>query len=411
MPRRPRWWLVGLCALIIVSAGLVAWSVVSTDDDQTFDVDVPATDTGAVDPAGAALALQEFVRAIETDDGPRAAAVAGADPSSQSLAVAVVDNASAAHIRDVSLRYIDSLGTTDSAGVWDAAVAVEWRYAGFDVAPASTETVVRFESGEEGVRVVDLGGESLRSPLWLTSALSVSRTEETLVLSAASELLDQYTRLSRRAVDTVARVLPEWDRRLVVEVPADRVALEEALDVESGNYQQIAAVAGSADGTVTADSAVHVYVNPAVFGGLGKRGREVVLAHEAAHVAGDGPTSRAPTWLVEGFADYVALRDSPLPVTRTAAQIRERVRSEGLPTALPSASDFDVQGPHLGSVYEAAWLACRVLAEHRDDSSFLNFYDAVSGGEALGSALRRIFDWSLDEFVVTWQNDLSSLLG
>lgn len=372
---------------------------------------MPATDAGAVDPAGAALALQEFVRAIETDDGPRAAAVAGADPSSQSLAVAVVDNASAAHIRDVSLRYIDSLGTTDSARVWDAAVAVEWRYAGFDVAPASTETVVRFESGEEGVRVVDLGGESLRSPLWLTSALSVSRTKETLVLAAASELLDQYTRLSRKAVDTVARVLPEWDRRLVVEVPADRIALEEALDVESGDYQQIAAVAGSADGTVTADSAVHVYVNPEVFGGLGKRGREVVLAHEAAHVAGYGPISRAPTWLVEGFADYVALRDFTLPLSRTAAQIRERVSSGGLPGDLPGPEEFDTRGPHLGAVYESAWLACRVLAERGGGEAFLAFYDEVSAGGSLVRELRRSFDWTQDEFVLAWQVALRELPG
>ena len=46
-------------------------------------------------------------------------------------------------------------------------------------------------------------------------------------------------------------------------------------------------------------------MNPDVFDGLGRRGQEVVLDHEAAHVAGDGPGSRAPTWLVEGFADSI----------------------------------------------------------------------------------------------------------
>lgn len=370
---------------------------------------MPATDAGAVDPAGAALALQEFVRAIETDDDQRAAAVAGADPSSQSLAVAVVDNASAAHIRDVSLRYIDSLGTTDSAGLWDAAVAVEWRYAGFDSVPASTETVVRFDSTEEGVRIVDLGGESLRSPVWLTDSLSVSRSKKSLVLTASPELLDQYARLSKRSVDTVARVLPEWDQRLVVEVPADRGALERALDVDAGEYQQIAAVTGSADGSVSEESPVHIYVNPEVFGGLGRRGREVVLAHEAAHVAGDGPISRAPTWLVEGFADYVALRDSTIPLARLASQVRERVRSEGLPAELPSASEFDTQGPHLGAVYESAWLVCEVLAERGGRTAVTQFYRSVSSGEAPARELRRLFDWTESELAEAWQNKMLTL--
>ncbi|WP_300401944.1 hypothetical protein [Nocardioides sp.] len=387
----------------------MTWSVVSADDESTFDVDVPSGRVPTVDPAGAALALQEFVRAIETDDGPRAAAVAGADPSSQSLAVAVVDNASAAHIRDVSLRYIDSLGTTDAEGEWDAAVAVEWRYAGFDSVAASTETVVRFDFTGDGVRIVDLGGESLRSPIWLTDSLSVSRSKESLVLVASPELLDQYTRLSKRSVDTVARVLPEWDRRLVVEVPADRIALERALDVDAGEYQQIAAVAGSADGSVSVDSPVHVYVNAEVLGGLGKRGREVVLAHEAAHVAGDGPTSRAPTWLVEGFADYVALRDSPLPLDRTAAQVRERVRTDGLPAELPGASEFDTRGPHLGATYEAAWLVCQVLARKSGGSAVVELYKQVSSGGTLSGGLRRLFGWTEEDLVQAWQGTLAEL--
>jgi hypothetical protein len=396
---------------VLVAAGLVTWSVVSSEDESTIEVEVPQANAAAVDPAGAALALREFARAIEADDVQRATAVAGAAPASQALLTAVVDNASDARITDVSLRYIDAFGATDAEGEWDAAVAVEWRYEGFDREPASTETLVRFESTDNGARIVDLGGDALRSPVWLTASLSVSRTDESLVLTAAPELLEQYTRLARRSVKRVARVLPEWDRRLVVEVPADRLALERALDVEPGYYQQIAAVAGSADGSALVDSPVHVYVNAEVFGGLGRRGREVVLAHEAAHVAGNGPTSRAPTWLVEGFADYVALRDSKIPLSRTAAQIRERVESGSLPADLPDNSDFDTRGPHLGAVYESAWLACRALAERRDDGAFLDFYEAVSGGAALDGALRRSFDWSREEFVAAWQDDLEDLSG
>src|SRR5690606_3366015 len=102
---------------------------------------------------------------------------------------------------------------------------------------------------------------------------------------------------------------------------------------------------------------------------------------EAAHVATEAASSSTPLWLLEGFADYVALRDVDLPVSRTAGQIIRQVRREGPPAALPAAADFDSSGSHLGGAYEAAWLACRLLAERGGEEALVELYDAVDSGE------------------------------
>ena len=401
-----------MTSLVLVASGLVAWGTLGPGESKRpLEIEVPAGTAVATDPAGAALALQELRRAIETNDAERARSVAAATPTAQALLESLVTNAATARIVDVSLRYIDEQGSIGQDGTWTAAVAVEWRYDDFDVSPASTETLVGFVVEADEVRISQIGADSLRTPLWMAGPFAVSRTDSTLVLSADAARLRQYARLAERAVRVVSQVLTDWDKRLVVEVPRDQTGLERALDVEPGYYRQIAAVTGSADGSVSDTSPIHVYVNPEVFAALGTRGQDVVLAHEAAHVAGHGPTSLAPTWLVEGFADYVALRDSKLPLKVTAAQIRERVRSEGASSQLPSNSDFDARGRHLGAVYEAAWLACRVLADRGGNEAFLSAYVSISRGTPVDRELKRSFAWSRDEFVSAWNRELLRLLA
>ena len=69
----------------------------------------------------------------------------------------------------------------------------------------------------------------------------------------------------------------------------------------------------TADGSGSEDAPVHVFVNPDVTRGLKGAGAQVVMSHEITHVATDAATSPVDPWLLEGFADYVALRDVPLP--------------------------------------------------------------------------------------------------
>ena len=99
------------------------------------------------------------------------------------------------------------------------------------------------------------------------------------------------------------------------------------------------------------------------------------MSHEAAHVATDAATSALPLWLLEGFADYVALRDVPTcRCASTAGQIIRAGPPRRRARALPGAGEFDTATTHLGAAYEAAWLACRLLAERGASGGLVRFY-------------------------------------
>jgi hypothetical protein len=198
-------------------------------------------------------------------------------------------------------------------GAWRGSVQLSYAYAGIDESPAQLETSVVFASTSDGARIASFGGKDVRSPLWLLDRLSVVRRERTVLAVAGSDP-GRYEQLVPRAVRQVRRTLPSWRRPLVVEVPRSTQQMSEALQAQPGQYDNIAAVTTTADGSLTPGSPVRVFVNPTVFDALKDRGAQVVMSHEATHVATDATFASMPTWLLEGFADYVALDGAGVPV-------------------------------------------------------------------------------------------------
>ena len=187
--------------------------------------------------------------------------------------------------------------------------------------------------------------------------------------------------------------------------------LDRVLNAEAGTYAQIAAVTASPDGQLGPDSPVHVFVNPDVYGALADIGAAVVMAHEATHVATDAFTSTVPLWLLEGFADYVALRDVDLPVERSAAQVIREVRRDGPPAGLPEESEFGTRTAGLGATYEGAWLAVRLLAQLGGEDALVRFYAAVGDGAPVARALESTFGLTLEAFTAQWRDLLQDLAG
>ncbi|NYJ01944.1 hypothetical protein HNR19_002642 [Nocardioides thalensis] len=295
-------------------------------------------------------------------------------------------------------------------GGWVARVQVTWRYRGFDASVGRAEVAVTF--GEGGATVDGVAPYGSTMPLWLTGPIAVRRDADSLVVTTGRrQPLDRYGRQAAEAVDTVREVL---DRpvRLVVEVPASVDQLNGAVGAEPGTYDAIAAVTAGLDGTFAPETPVHVFLNPAVFGGLEAVAAQIVMTHEAVHVVTEAPLAQsAELWLLEGFADYVALRDTDLPLSRTAAQIVERVRRQGVPETLPLRTEFDTRASHLGAVYESAWLICVVLAERGGEGALVDFYDAVVQGALLEDELERIFGWSVADLTRAWQARLADVAG
>lgn len=392
--------VVVLAALV----GVLAWRLHS---DGTYVV--PSSAVGSSRPAAerpgeAAAALSSWQRAVA--DGR-------ADAAQGPTVRTVLENAVALRVRDFTARYVAPDGAVQPDGSWDADVALTWRFAGVDASTASTEVSVTFTPVGAGVQIGGFGAGKGRLPLWLAGPVQVRRTDETMVVLAGSGAAAQrraarYDTLAARAVTAVRKVVPWDDPHLVLEVPSDEAGLERMMAAATGSYHGVAAVTATVDGS--ASGPVHVLVNPQVIGGLNSEGAQIVLSHEATHAAtGVATNDTLPPWLLEGFADYVALRDVRLPLSTTARQIIADVRQDGAPKHLPGAEEFDDQSESFGAEYEAAWLACRLLARLGGEQALVRLYDDVRGGADLDTTMRGELGFGLGDFTAKWRAELQAL--
>jgi len=408
---RPLWWVAGLSLCLLVASGLLAWSLTHED---TYVAPTPRAARPSVEPTLADSTLAAFEGAVRDGDQDAARALAPEDdPAAGDELAALVANAERLRVGDFSLRYVDDDGAPGSDGAWTAAVDATWRFDGFDTVSARAEIEAHLVDDGERVALTGFGGGGRVSPVWLSGPVQVRRTPSTLVLvaGASEDEADRYAKRAEAAVPAVRKVLPGWRRGLVVEVPESAQALEEALKADAGEYDQIAAVTTSADGSTVSDAPVHVFANPQVFGTLRPTGAQVVMSHEATHVAAGAWDSRTPLWLLEGFADYVALRDVDLPVERSAAQIIAAVRRDGAPRQLPDAAAFGAHTPRLGATYESAWLACRLIAKRSGEAALVDVYRAVDRGKPVGAALESEAGLTVPELTRAWRDLLSGLAG
>ncbi len=398
--------MAGLSLSLALVVGLVVWL---THRDPTYHAPLGAPRTAQASSAEAARLLRGLQTAVRRGEPVGAARLAAGDPIAGTLA-GVVRNGQDLHVRGFSLRYVDQAGGVAPDGAFTAYVHASWRFAGFDPRPERMEVRVRFASRGGHLAIAGIGGGDRRSPLWLSGRVQVRRSPEALVVvqGDATEA-DRVAGLAARAVPQVRRVLPGWSGHLVVEVPATEQRLESALHAGAGQYAGIAAVTTSVDGSSSRRSPVHVFVNPQTFLPLKPDGAQVVLTHEATHVATSAATSTSPTWLVEGFADYVALHAQRIPLRTAAARVIALDRRSGVPAHLPGDDDFATGAPHLEARYESAWLACRLLADTVGPGALVAFYRAVDGGQPVGPALQAHVGFGLRGLTERWQTLLAHL--
>ena len=397
----------------LLLAGVLALTGCSSDES----VPPPPPAAGSTDARGvsAQRTLTELAAALTSRDGTRAAALAA--PEGRAIVAAMVANARTLDLQDLTLRYVDDqsvLSADDRSrygpSAWAATADLSYRIAGWDAHPARLET--RFVFVRSGGRdlLAGVGGGEGRTPLWLTGRVVRAQAGRALVVSRSASA-DHYLALASQALVDVAKVLPRWQGRLVVEVPADEAGLDGALGASQEQYANIAAVTTTVDGSLAPGSPVHVFLNPRVFDALGPRGAQVVLSHETTHVATDAAFADLPTWLLEGFADYVALAHAGIPVSTAASQILARIRKDGPPDHLPTAAELDPTANGLGATYEEAWLATRFIAQKYGEPKLVEFYRTVGAGEKVEPAFRRILGTSERSFVARWRADLRRLAG
>jgi hypothetical protein len=355
----------------------------------------------------ALIDLEQGVRTAREDVFDRAFA---ADPESAQAGDDIFTSLTRLRLSTYSMRYIGEV--SHEADTWTADVSVQWGLRGVDRRAVTNEVEVTFteEGPGDGARVVSMeAGSQEQTPIWLLGRLQTQQVGPALVLSLQSPLTEGVAGQTRRAVRDVRRVLTGWDGGLVVVLPETTAQLEELLAADEGDYDSIAAVTASADGTSDPTAPVRVVLNPPVFLGLGPIAGQVVLSHEATHAATGATYRDMPLWLVEGFGDYVALAGEPVPLEVAAGQALDSVRESGPPDELPTEGDFSTEAHGLGASYEAAWLACRLIAQQYGQDTLLKFYRVVSRSGDVDAAFERVLGTTEEDFTEEWRDYLLEL--
>lgn len=393
----------------MVVALVVALTRDGRDAVEPRQVEVPRASPGE-----AAAALASFAAGVEARDIDTLTGLAPEDsPEVEDQLSGIATNAASLDLRDVTARYVDQVGTVSRDGSWSGVVEMTWRFRGFDRAPARADVVVSFTRDGDALAITGFGasgGSEGRVPLWLRGELAVARSDSHLVLvdGTQREANDVAERVAR-GITVVTKVLPEWSSPVVVEVPASASDLDETLGAAPGTYAGIAAVTAGVGTDTGTDAPVHVFVNPEVTDGLRRAGAQVVMSHELVHVATDAVRRPVEPWLLEGFADYVALRDTRLPDRVTLGRAIEAARSDGVPDALPTAADFDTGARDLQARYEEAWLACRIIAERLGERGLVQVYENASRGVAVTDELTAS-GLSMNALILAWREALTGLL-
>jgi hypothetical protein len=407
-------------AVVVVLLGpVLALGTVGCTGSREADLGRPAASVAPEDTRDrAAVALVEQVQGALTDGPDAADGVPTADDRARAELGAAAANVRVLRLRSVGLRYLAPSTTSltqseqgrygDSAWVGD--VQVSWEQPGVDRRPSLLTVPVVLSGQDADPRFVSFRTDAAdRAPLWLLTRLAVVRGARSVAVAPDPASARRLSRLAERAVTAVRRTLPRWRDRLLVQETATQRDFQVAAGLPAQQARAVAAVTTTADGSGDAEARGQVFVNPRLYDPLGEEGRQIVVSHEAAHVALGAATSRLPLWLSEGMADWIALRTSPLPVDRLAGQVLDWVRDKGGPRALPGPEAFDGSDRRIGAWYEAAWLAVRRLGETYGAERLLRFYRASAAAGSTEEAFRSVLGTTEAAFTRDWRAYLADL--
>ena len=298
---------------------------------------------------------------------------------------------------------------------------------GFDAVPTSLRQYPTFVHRAQGWFVASFSdfaksGERSDVDIWNFGALRTATARGVLVLGHPSSL-SLMRRIAIEAAAAIPRVTAvwgrDWPRRVVVLVPSSQHELAQIID-DSSDLSQIAAVASAEVQDCPGPPnpvGYRVAINPHNWGKLSLLGRQVVLTHELTHVATRAATgSCTPTWLVEGFADYVGYLGSGVPTTVVAQELAADVRAGRVPAHLPRDSDFDGDNKRLAQAYEGAWMAMHLIVDRWGERTLVRLYRTVGTSNddpsvAMADAVKSLLHITFPQFVAQWRAYLRARLS
>jgi hypothetical protein len=410
--------LVVATGLLVLVAAVLFWTRVSDPETSARlgSTGDGVAESGATREAAAAAIVDRLERAVRAEDTAASVKLSGGEVRAASELRQLVSTATELDLEVFELRYV-STGTALTDGelrrfgpdAFVADVDLSWQLNGLDDEPSSVEVPVVLRDDGVDVTFVTARRPSARAPIWFNDHVTVQRPDDGLLLVRSRGVTGgQLAELATTGVRTVRSALPSWDGQAVIEAPGTVGRFADVSGLSRESARGIAAVTTSSDGSVVRGSPQRVFLNPGVFNPLGASGQQIVLSHELTHVAVDGASSAMPLWLSEGYADYVALRRTEIPVQTLAAQILRLVRADGAPAALPREEQFEGTDPDVGAWYESSWLAARLLAEKYGEPALHAFYRQADRDGGTDRAFDRL-GTTEREFTQSWRTELERL--
>lgn len=318
-----------------------------------------------------------------------------------------------------------------TSGEWRATVTASYRLTGYDSAPR-TFAVDLTVGGASDPTATPAGDATPRIRTWVPAerpqpwdleGLRVRRSPDALLLVVGSEA--RLAELARRAQEAAGRVASVWGKAepSVWIAPDSDDDAARLLGRATAGISGLAAVTDGPLETGEPAGADRIVVVPSAWGRLSGNGRDVVLTHELTHATVRASTTRAvPSWLAEGFADFVAFGPIRLPEREVVAPALDLVRSHGLPEALPADTDFYPAAGRVEAAYGLSLLAVRTLAERHGTAALVRLYRDAAGAlsvptASLGDA-EATTDLALEQLgtdratlVTQWRARITSLLA
>jgi len=216
--------------------------------------------------------------------------------------------------------------------------------------------------------------------IWDAGTLQTVATSRTLVVfhPGDSVLANRLLNAAERGYSQVAASWSgPWEHKVVILVPRDQAEAERL--VGAHDLGQVAAVAASSieSGPFQRVLGNRIVVNSTNVRRYDQLNLQVVLTHEMTHVATRTIGQGVPLFIVEGFADFTALRPIGEPLTFTRPALNSAVKAGHFGGTLPA--DADLRGANASIAYDESSSFCLWIANTFGEPRLQALYRAFRG--------------------------------
>jgi hypothetical protein len=272
-----------------------------------------------------------------------------------------------------------------------AQVQASYRFKGQDASPVLARHSYTFVLTRSVWRIAGPGNRAQQrrddAEIWDSGPVRTARSARTLIVHHPGEeaLAERLLRSADRAYGQVgAAWTGRWERKAVILVPRDEEEAEEL--VGARDLSRVAAVASSSVESGAAERVLgnRIVVNTDNVVRYNDLNLQVLITHELTHVATRSLGDGVPLLLVEGFADWAALKPLGYPFAVTRPNLARRVREGGFDGALPGDGEF--RGDDAAVAYDEGSAFCLWVANTYGAGKLQALYRQFKGSSPTGTA-------------------------